>query len=217
MLLKLENRQLVSRQFRLTASYQIDLEEFIECMEFNTGVPHPQYYFYCISMIYQQSFINLFNVEMTWLLWTSIFTSNVNEMSDQLQSLDDVSIWSNKWKMLFAADKTQCITFRYQNKRKFQKMQLTLQHKPERIRSCKVSWITTIRPSLEYASAFWNGAADTIVNDTKDCNISNQTALELRQEEVKLYHKFIRWSGRLNGHNLVLEYKIWNELHIIDC
>ncbi|ETO15447.1 hypothetical protein RFI_21917 [Reticulomyxa filosa] len=51
-------------------------------------------------------------------LWTSICTSDVNEMDVQLQSLQQslykVFIWSNKWKMLLAADKTQCITSRHQ-------------------------------------------------------------------------------------------------------
>ena len=57
-------------------------------------------------------------------LWSSIFTTDMDEMKQQLnlmqQSVDNISIWGNKWKMLLAADKTQCITFRRRTKTSFQ-------------------------------------------------------------------------------------------------
>ncbi|ETN97810.1 hypothetical protein RFI_39715 [Reticulomyxa filosa] len=63
-------------------------------------------------------------------LWTSIYTSDENEMKRQLslmqKSLDCVSLWSSKWKMLLASDKTQLITFKMKNKRKYPKMKLKL-------------------------------------------------------------------------------------------
>src|SRR5690348_3925746 len=82
---------------------------------------------------------------------------------------------------------------------------------------------TIIRPSLEYASAFWNGAAETHkkklerIQRIAICRIlgvMHQTAydtvnvisqippLELRrkQEEVKLYHRCIKWSGKSHDH-----------------
>ena len=132
-----------------------------------------------------------------------------NQLNHLQQSLDNVSNWANKWKMQLAADKTQCITFRHQNKKKFPKIQLKLQG--SNLEECefvkylglfldshmtyskhinyvygkaarKLGYLTylcsykgvrpslsvynllyktIIRPSLEYASAFWNGAAES--------------------------------------------------------
>src|ERR1700733_6033649 len=42
------------------------------------------------------------------------------------QSLDEISLWATKWKMVLAVDKTQSITFKQKNKKKFPKMQLQL-------------------------------------------------------------------------------------------
>lgn len=63
-------------------------------------------------------------------LWVSIYTGNEREMKQQLillqQSLDAVSLWSSRWKMLLAPDKTQSITFKMKNETKFPKMNLQL-------------------------------------------------------------------------------------------
>ena len=91
---------------------------------------------------------------------------------------------------------------------------------------------TIIRPTLEYACAFWNGAAE--VHKTKldriqriafsrilgvmkstaydTINVLTQVPpLELRrkQEEVKIYHRCIRWSIKLPNHNLTKAYNLW--------
>ena len=59
-------------------------------------------------------------------LWTSIYTSDEKEMEKQLDllqvSLNNVSIWASRWKMLLATDKTQSITFKKKNKIKFPKL-----------------------------------------------------------------------------------------------
>jgi len=164
--------------------------------------------------------------------------------------------------MLLAADKTQCITFRHQRKKKFPKMKLKLQQSV--LQECdhvkylglfldshmtyakhinyvygkaarKLGYLTylcsykgirpslsiynllyktIIRPGLEYACAFWNGAAETHkrklerIQRIAMCRIlgvMHQTAydtvnvisqlppLEFRrqQEEVKIYEKCV--------------------------
>ena len=219
-------------------------------------------------------------------LWTSIFTKDTNEMNAQLNllqhSLNNVLHWANKWKMVLAADKTQCITFRHQNKKKFPKLNLTLQgsilQEFDHVKylglfldshmtySKHVNYVhgkaarklgyltylcsfkgvrpslsvynllykTIIRPSLEYGCAFWNGAAEShkkkldriqrialcrilgVMNATAydTVNVISQIPpLELRrrQEEVKLYQKCVKWSGRFHGHNLVMAYEMWND------
>ncbi|ETO02297.1 hypothetical protein RFI_35139, partial [Reticulomyxa filosa] len=97
---------------------------------------------------------------------------------------------------------------------------------------------TIIRPSLEYACAFWNGAAEShkkrleriqriamcrilgVMNSTAydTVNVIAQIPpLELqRQEEVKLYHKCIRWSSKFPGHNLTMAYQLWRINHDIE-
>ena len=90
---------------------------------------------------------------------------------------------------------------------------------------------TIIRPSLEYASAFRNVAAEShkkrleriqriamcrilgVMNTTAydTVNVISQIPpLEFRrkQEEVKLYHKCTKWSGKSDEHNMVSAYKI---------
>ena len=51
-------------------------------------------------------------------------------MEHQLQllqnSLDKVSLWASTWKLLLAPDKTQSITFKMKNKRKYPKLKLKL-------------------------------------------------------------------------------------------
>ncbi|ETN99750.1 hypothetical protein RFI_37717, partial [Reticulomyxa filosa] len=127
-------------------------------------------------------------------------------------SLDNVSLWASKWKMLLAPDKTQSITFKMKNKKKYPKMklkldgsnieetdyvkylglivdqQMTFQQHVNYVygKAAKkfgyltflcsykgicpslslynLLYITIIRPSLEYACAFWNGAADSHKN-----------------------------------------------------
>ena len=43
--------------------------------------------------------------------------------------------------------------------------------------------------------------------------ISQIPPLEFRrkQEEVKLYHKCIKWSGKSDEHNMVLAYQMWSD------
>ncbi|ETN99500.1 hypothetical protein RFI_37971, partial [Reticulomyxa filosa] len=93
---------------------------------------------------------------------------------------------------------------------------------------------TIIRPSLEYACAFWNGASEVhkkkleriqriaicrilgvmhaTAYDTVNV-ISQIPPLELRrqQEEVKIFQRCIKWSGRFYNHNLVKAYWMWEE------
>ncbi|ETO04645.1 hypothetical protein RFI_32751, partial [Reticulomyxa filosa] len=93
---------------------------------------------------------------------------------------------------------------------------------------------TIIRPSLEYACAFWNGASEVhkkkleriqriaicrilgvmhaTAYDTVNV-ISQIPPLELRrqQEEVKIFQRCIKWSGRFYNHNLVKSYWMWEE------
>jgi hypothetical protein len=63
-------------------------------------------------------------------LWTSIFTSDEKEMGRQLkllqQSLDGVSLWASRWKMLLDPDKTRSVTFRLKNKVMYPKTSLKL-------------------------------------------------------------------------------------------
>ncbi|ETO08846.1 hypothetical protein RFI_28541 [Reticulomyxa filosa] len=223
-------------------------------------------------------------------LWTSIYTSDQQEMQRQLnllqQSLNNVSLWASRWKMLLAPDKTQSITFRMKNKAKYPKMQLTLNNIPiqdtEQVKylglimdsnltyqrhinyvygktAKKLGYLTflcsykgirpslsvynllykaIIRPSLEYACAFWNGAAQShkcrleriqrlamcrilgVMNSTAYDTVNMITQLpplELRrqQEEVKLYHKCIRWSTKFPNHNLTLGFLLWKRNHDI--
>ena len=96
-----------------------------------------------------------------------------------------------------------------------------------------------IRPSLEYACAFWNGAAEShkkrlnriqriavcrilgVMNATAyhTTNILSQfPPLELRrkQEEVKIFHKCIRGSTKFPQHNLTQGYLLWKQDHEIE-
>ena len=91
-----------------------------------------------------------------------------------------------------------------------------------------------IRPSLEYACAFWNCAAEAhkkklervqrlaicrilgVMKATsyETCNMMAQIPpLELRrrQEEIKLFHKCVKYSVRAPEHNLIKAYMYWKE------
>src|SRR3984885_15079140 len=196
------------------------------------------------------------------------------------QSLDEISLWATKWKMVLAVDKTQSITFKQKNKKKFPKMKLQLlgsnlneikqvkylglimdsnltykQHiyyvfaKANRklgyltylcsykgirpsLSAYYILYKTIIRPTLEYACSFWNGAADVhkskldkiqrlamcrilgvMKNTAYDTiNVLTQVPpLELRrrQEEVNLYHCCIRLSIKFPDHNLTQAYNLW--------
>ncbi|ETO01297.1 hypothetical protein RFI_36143, partial [Reticulomyxa filosa] len=63
-------------------------------------------------------------------LWTSVYIPNTKEMERQLQllqqSLDEIYSWGSKWKMSLAPEKSQCITFRAKNKRKYPHMKIKL-------------------------------------------------------------------------------------------
>lgn len=225
-------------------------------------------------------------------LWTAIETNSENEMQLQLQlmqqSLDGISSWGVKWKMLLAPEKSQCITFKQKNKKKYPTLKLNLDQDQVEIPEAKevkylglimdsqlsykqhINYVygkasrklgyliflcsykgirpslavynllykTIIRPILEYACPFWNGAAEShkkkleriqrlamvkilgVMNSTAydTVNIISQIPpLELRrkQEEIKLYHKCIRWSGKLRKHNLTLAYNLWRKNHPI--
>jgi hypothetical protein len=224
-------------------------------------------------------------------VWTSIYTCDEKEMETQIdllqRSLDNVCLWASRWKLLLAPDKTQSITFRHKNKKKFPKMDLKLNstqiQEAEYVKylgliidskmtfqqhinyiygktARKLGYLTflcsykgirpsmsvynllyktIIRPSLEYASAFWNAAAADchkrkleriqrialcrilgVMNSTayETVNVISQIPpLELRrqQEEVKLYQKCVRLSKKLPDHNLIQGYNLWKRYHEI--
>ncbi|ETO36040.1 hypothetical protein RFI_01022, partial [Reticulomyxa filosa] len=68
-----------------------------------------------------------------------------------------------------------------------------------------------IRPSLEYACAFWN-SADCYKRKLKGSK-EYQYVESLEQEEVKLFQKCVRWNDKFTNHNLTLGYQLWKSNH----
>ncbi|ETO08756.1 hypothetical protein RFI_28632 [Reticulomyxa filosa] len=263
--------------------------------EFNTGVPQgsslsPLLFLLYINDITQEIYepiqCGMFADDVA--LWTSIYTSNVGEMTRQLQllqnSLDGIASWASKWKLLLSSEKSQCITFRNKNKRKYTSMFLHLRDEkiPE---TNKVKYLglimdtqlsykehinyvygkaarklgyltflcsykgirpslsvynllykTIIRPNLEYACAFWNGAPESHKKKLEKiqriamCRIlgvmkstaydtvnilSQMPPLELRrqQEEVKLFQRCENHMQNFPNHNLSQAYQLWQSNH----
>ncbi|ETO12526.1 hypothetical protein RFI_24849 [Reticulomyxa filosa] len=221
-------------------------------------------------------------------LWTSIYTSKMKEMDNQLQllqqSLDGILLWASKWKLLLSPEKSQCITFRKKNKRNYPLLSLHLGDAkiPETNKvkylglimdshltykehvnyvygkaSRKLGYLTflcsykgirpsmnvynllyktIIRPNLEYACAFWNGAAEShkkkleriqriamcrilgvmqsSAYDTVNI-IAQVPPLELRrqQEEVKLFQRCEKYMENFPRHNLSQSYQLWKNNH----
>ncbi|ETO33162.1 hypothetical protein RFI_03948 [Reticulomyxa filosa] len=190
-----------------------------EWKKFHTGVPQGLALYPLLFLLYindiattvpDQIQCGIFADDVA--IWSSIFTSDTNEMQNQMNKmqrcLDNICEWANTWKMVLAPEKTQCITFRKKNKKKYPPLQLNLQGTPitetDNVRylglimdsqlnynrhlnyvygkaSRNVGYLTflcsykgirpslsvytllfktIIRHSLEYACAFWNGAAE---------------------------------------------------------
>ncbi|ETO08780.1 hypothetical protein RFI_28612 [Reticulomyxa filosa] len=120
-------------------------------------------------------------------LWTSIFTEDTTEMQRQMEllqySLNGVSEWGCKWKMALAPQKSQCITFRSKNKKKYPKLKIKLDNtdikEKDQVKYLgliidskltykqhlslsvyKLLFKTIILPILEYGCPFWNGTSE---------------------------------------------------------
>ncbi|ETN98098.1 hypothetical protein RFI_39419 [Reticulomyxa filosa] len=67
-------------------------------------------------------------------LWSSIFTSDMKEMKNQMnkmqRALNSICLWADMWKMVLSPEKTQFITFKNKNKKKFPPLQLNLNGTP---------------------------------------------------------------------------------------
>ncbi|ETO34127.1 hypothetical protein RFI_02967, partial [Reticulomyxa filosa] len=116
-------------------------------LEFIKDLLYHQYCSYCTLMIYQQSSINTFNADDV-ALWTLICTYDIDEMNELLQqNLDEYLELFIDSHMTYS--KLGYLTY----------LCLYKGARPS-LSTYSLLYKTIIRPSFEYASAFWNGAAD---------------------------------------------------------
>ena len=226
-------------------------------------------------------------------LWTSPTDNQLNNMIQQhnnLQiSLNKISEWCNKWKLILSTNKTQYIVFKKPQKRNIpnnltielnQSNETTIIQPTKQVKylglwldsslsfkyhicnyllpklNKKLGWLfmvtnkfnqyglyphiltyqmlykMIIRPSIEYASAFWNGGNITYINKLNkiqckilcrglklmnnvsydSCNVINfiePIQYRCQQEEIKLLKRSIVYSVHFPNHNLSKIYNKW--------